>query len=167
MRSSRRVKTEASDWVSPERLFKVNCECDQNSEAESQSRSSWFKLLLNHDEMWSPRGWAMWLDKGIDKQIMYGTVPSPWGPWCSVAVLFYRTMNGYFKGCLGLKTWKVLTFQIVFPISYTNQFLCVVENYYFGSLHPSLLSSCQLLPPFPTTCGLDRSGHLFTWSHRE
>lgn len=45
--------------------------------------------------------------RGADKRMVYGRMPFLWGPWCSVAVLFCRIMNGYVEGCLGLNTPKL------------------------------------------------------------
>lgn len=92
--------------------------------------------------MW---GSTIWWDKGVGNgQCMAG------GPFLvvlsSVTVLFYGIANGYYKGWPGLHTWKLLNLKMIFPISYTHQFLFVVDNYCFIFQHLSLLSSDQLHP---------------------
>lgn len=72
-------------------------------------------------------------------------------PMALFVVLFCRFVQGYITGYLGLSTPKFLTLKMVFLPSYTDQLLCVVENYGFVSLNPSLLSSGQLYLPPSTT----------------
>lgn len=79
---------------------------------------------------------------GSDR-VKWGPLPS--GFRCLVSGLFCRVVEGYIKGCLGLKSWKLPTPKVVSP-DLAKQDLRVVQNDRFvSSTSPS--GFCLAAPP--------------------